>query len=146
MVSNTPSSPSFSSSSDDASRRLPSLHVELRPDGIVIMTFDDFSRSVVEQWVAYVRSKDRKVRGPLRVLYDFREAGPPSPYALEVVGPVMRELTIPPDTRTAYVFKSRLDTHFARSIIRRMPAKVGKVRAFMTVDEAIGWLLEENVP
>jgi hypothetical protein len=126
----------------NASPGLPCFHVQRRPDGIIVMHFDDFSRSVVEQWVAHVRSKDGKLRSPLRVLYDFRDAGPPSPYALQIVGPLMQELTIPEDTRSAYLFKSRLDTHFARSIIRRMPAKVGKVRAFTDLEDAVAWLLE----
>lgn len=122
---------------------LPTFHIARRPeDHIIVVSFDDFSRSVVEQWAAHVRAADGKLRSPLRLLYDFRKAGPPGPYALSVVGPLMRELTIPHDTRNAYLFKNRLDTYFAHSIIRNMPTNVGLVKAFINFDEAIEWLRE----
>ncbi|NDJ85337.1 MAG: hypothetical protein GYB66_05590 [Chloroflexi bacterium] len=123
-------------------RQPPSFHIERRPDGIIVVRFDDFSRSVVDQWVAHVKASDGRLRSPLRMLYDFREAGPPSAYALSIAGPLMEQLTIPEDTCSAYVFAKRLDKHFTRSILRCLPPKVGRIRAFSNFDSAIAWLRE----
>lgn len=116
------------------------IHITRLQEGVVVIQFDDFSRSVVEQWAAFIKASDGKLSSPHRVLYDFRKAGPPSPYALQRVGPVMQSIHIPDDTKSAHLYKSALDTQFTKSIIRMMPNYVGKVRAFDDYQRALQWL------
>lgn len=109
---------------------------------VVAFVFHDLKRATVDAWIEHVKAHDGKLRSPMRALYDFRETGPPSRYMLDVVGPLMETLTIPEDTRSAYLFKKGPNALFSRSLQRRMPRNVGETKGFTNFDAAIQWLLE----
>ena len=104
------------------------------------MKFDDFSKTVVDQWASFVKASSAKIGPRLRVLYDFRKCGAPSPYALQRVGPVMQSIDVPPNTKTAHLYKSSNDTQFTEHIVRMMPENVGEVQAFSSYQDALKWL------
>lgn len=132
--------------SDSEKKETPSgFTLWVRPeDHIIVTKLKDFSRRTVEAWMGYVRAHDGNLKPPVRLLYDFQEAGPPSRYVLDVIGPFMDSLIIPEDTRSAYVFVTPFE-RFAGSFVRRLPAKAGAVRAFASMDEAVAWLLLESI-
>lgn len=117
--------------------------IQLRPDGIIVTKLHNFRRSTVEAWMEYVRARDGKLRPPVRMLYDFRESGLPSKFLLDAIGPFMDELTIPEDTRNAYLFPIGPYQYFSRSFMSRMPSHVGAVKGFTDLKSAAKWLLEE---
>lgn len=114
--------------------------VALRPDNIIVVTLEDMRRQTIELWMNYVRTHDGKMRAPVRLLYDLRKSGPPSRFLLDVIGPFMSELTIPADTRNAYVYERGPYASFSDSFVRRMPAKAGDVRTFTDFEQAVKWL------
>lgn len=123
----------------------PDFSVMLRPDHIVVVRLANWKRQTVDAWMEHVKAHDGKLRSPLRLLYDLQDAGPPSRYILETIGPFMETLTIPEDTRNAYIFKAGPYERYVMSFIRRMPPKTGVIKAFTSIDEAVKWLLETDV-
>jgi hypothetical protein len=121
-----------------------SVTITQRPDGIIYTRFEDLSRRSIEAWMAMVRATDGKLRPPVRLLYDFRDAGAPSRFLLDSIGPFVEGLQIPPATRHAYLFRPGPYSRFATSIVRRMPAKVGVVKVFYEERQARNWLLDEE--
>src|SRR5688500_12462002 len=115
--------------------------VDVLPSGIVKIFLPDFKRETIEEWVAYVRKHDGKLKSPHRVLYNLCEAGYPTPYVLNTSVTLMHELQIPEDTRTAYMVQDHHHAAFGMVIARRMPRKAGPVRVFTEEEEAIKWLL-----
>lgn len=121
---------------------LAGIRITQLSQGIVIISFDSFEEHVVDQWAEFITSSSRYLGSQHRVLYDFRAAGAPSQYALERVGPVLASIVIPPDTRTAHLYQSERDMRYTQLIRRQMPSKVGAVRAFFRLEQALEWLLE----
>jgi hypothetical protein len=122
-------------------RRQAGIRITHLSQGIVIITFDSFAQEVVDQWAAFITNSSKHLGEQHRILYDFRTAGIPSPYALERVGPVLAQVSVPKDTRTAHVYRTPADMHYTDQIIELMPKQVGEVRAFCRFDEALGWLM-----
>lgn len=112
---------------------------------VIVIEVTSWKRETVDKWVAFVRSNTDKLRSPVRMIYDLRNAGPPSQYFLDVVGPVLEELNLPDDIRTAHLFKPGPYERFAKSFIRRTPADAGKLKPFTDWDTAIAWLLATEV-
>ncbi len=119
------------------------FEVFVRDDRIIQTNLHSFARRYVENWMAYVKSHDGKLKPPVRMLYDFREAGLPSRYVLEIIGPFMKTLIIPEDTRSAYIFPSA-QARFSMSFMRRLPPEAGAVRVFNDEESAVEWLLAEK--
>lgn len=117
----------------------------IKASWIVVVQVISWKRETVDKWIAFIRNSNDKLRSPVRVLYDLREAGPPSQYFLDVLGPVIRELNLPDDIRSAYVFNTGPYTRFANSFIRRTPAEAGQIKDFTNWEEAIDWLTATDV-
>jgi hypothetical protein len=116
--------------------------ITLRPDGIIVTRLHNFRRSTIEAWMGYVRARDGKMHSPLRMLFDFRDAELPSKFLLDIIGPFFAELTIPEDTRNAYLFPVGPYQTFGRSLMQRLPPKVGELKEFISLEDAVAWLLE----
>ena len=117
--------------------------VFVRDDRIIQITLHSFARRIVQDWMDYVKVHDGKLKPPVRMLYDFRKAGLPSRYLLDTINPFMKTLTIPEDTRNAYLFPTEY-ARFSMSFIRRMPLEVGACRVFTDEAIAVEWLLNET--
>ena len=117
--------------------------IYVRPDGIIVTRLHNFHRATIEAWMDYVRARDGKMHPPIRMLFDFREIELPSKFLLDTIGPFYASLTIPKDTRSVYLFPKGPYQNFGRSLLRRLPPNVGKIREFTDIDEAIEWLLAE---
>lgn len=115
----------------------------VRDDRIIQVTLYSFARRAVQNWMDYVKEHDGKLRPPVRMLYDFREAGLPSRYLLDTINPFMKTLTIPANTRNAYLFPAEY-ARFSMSFIRRMPPEAGLFRVFNDEKAAVDWLLSEE--
>jgi len=115
--------------------------VELLPERIILFDFFDFKRETVDKWAEHVKAQDGKMLAPLRVMYNFRGAGYPTPYLLKVSVVMMETLQIPEDTRTAYMVQDRSHVAFGMVVARKMPRRAGLVRVFINQDEAKAWLL-----
>ena len=98
----------------------------------------------IDSWVEYIKAHDGKLRPPVRILYDMRVAGLPSRYMLDIIGPLMKELTIPEDTKSAYLFLKGPNMLFTRSLQRRMPRNAGDVMGFDDMDKAVQWLIADE--
>lgn len=121
----------------------PGFSVELRAEKrVIVFTYHDLKRSTVDAWARYAREHDGRLRPPVRLLYDFRETGPPSLYMLEILRPLMEELTIHPDTRSAYLFPRGPYARFDKSLSRRMPPNSGEFKGFTEYETALQWLLK----
>ncbi|MCB9438321.1 MAG: hypothetical protein H6673_15200 [Anaerolineales bacterium] len=117
----------------------------IKASWIVVVQVMSWKRETVDKWIAFIRASNDKLRSPVRILYDLREAGPPSQYFLDVLGPVIRELNLPDDIRSAYVFNTGPYARFASSFMRRTPTGAGQIKDFTDWDEAIDWLTATDV-
>lgn len=115
--------------------------IYVRPDGIIVTRLHNFRRATIEVWMDYVRARDGKMRPPVRMLFDFRDIELPSKFLFDTIGPFYASLTIPEDTRSVYLFPKGPYQNFGRSLMKRLPPNVGKLREFTEIDEAIEWLL-----
>jgi hypothetical protein len=125
-----------------ASLKKATFHVEARPDRIIVYRFDNLSREVFIQWVDYARSKDGKLTPPVRMLFDFRGSGPPSRFLKDRLPAILNDLTIPADTRSAFVVDDNLNGYFTRTALESLPDTIGETRSFVNMSPAIQWLQE----
>ena len=132
----------FSIASLKASLKKPTFHVTVRPDRIVVISFDNLSREVLVQWVDYIRARDGKMRSPLRLLYDFRRAGPPSRFVFDRLPAILGELTTPEDTRVAFLLDDDSMARFTRKALEILPIKPELTKEFVNLAPAIRWLRE----
>jgi hypothetical protein len=114
--------------------------VELVDSWLVRFTFFNLSRRAVDAWAVYVRERDGQATAALRVLYDLRQAGFPTPYATQLSLQVMAELRVPAGTRTAYLVSNRIQLAYYQLLARRMPPAVGEVKVFMEEAAVLKWL------
>jgi hypothetical protein len=145
----SPNAPELSSHTEElsiatlkAALKKPTFHIQVRPDRIIVTTFDNLSREVLIQWVDYIRAQDGKMKPPVRILFDFRGAGAPSRFVTDRLPGIMGELHLPDDTRAAFLFDDGTVARFTLRALGRLPNTIGKTRDFLNLAPAIKWLRE----
>jgi hypothetical protein len=118
------------------------FHVEMRPDKIIVYQFDNLSREVLIQWVEYIRTHNDTMKPPVRILYDFRESGPPSRFLMDRLPDIMADLEIAEDIRSAFLVDDSLTGHFTRNALAKLPNNIGPTRSFLNLTPALKWLNE----
>jgi hypothetical protein len=116
------------------------FEVEVIPPRIIRFCLKNYTRASIDAWAAYIREHDGKLKSPVRVLYDMREAGYPTPYAMSVASGLMQQVQAVEDMRTAYLVKNTIQETFYRLLTMRMPKRIGEVRVFHNEAAAIAWL------
>jgi hypothetical protein len=118
------------------------FHVEFRPDRIIVYQFDNLSREVLIQWVEYIRTNNDAMKPPVRILYDFRESGPPSRFLMDRLPDILADLEIADDIRSAFLVDDSLTGHFTRNALTRLPDNIGPTKSFLNLTPALKWLKE----
>ncbi|NDJ85336.1 MAG: hypothetical protein GYB66_05585 [Chloroflexi bacterium] len=128
-----------------ASLKRATFHEEIYPGHILLYRFDNLSREVLIQWVDYIRGKTDSLESPVRILYDFRNSGPPSRFLIDRLPAIMGELQFPENTRSAFLVDDDINGRFTRNALVSMPANIGKTQSFLNVTPALKWLKQEDV-
>lgn len=118
------------------------FHVELRPDKIIVYQFDNLSREVLIQWVEYIRTHNESMKPPVRILYDFRESGPPSRFLMDRLPDILADFDIAEDIRSAFLVDDSLTGHFTRNALAKLPENIGPTKSFLNLTPALKWLKE----
>ena len=118
------------------------FHVEMLPDKIVVYRFDNLSREVLIQWVEYIRTHNEAMQPPVRILYDFRESGPPSRFLMDRLPDILSDLEIADDIRSAFLVDDSLTGHFTRNALTKLPENIGPTKSFLNLAPALKWLKE----
>ncbi len=118
------------------------FHVEMLPDKIVVYRFDNLSREVLIQWVEYIRTHNEAMKPPVRILYDFRESGPPSRFLMDRLPDILADLEIADDIRSAFLVDDSLTGHFTRNALSKLPENIGPTKSFLNLAPALKWLKE----
>lgn len=118
----------------------------LKPHRVILFTFADFKRQTVDIWYQYVEERDGQFTQALKVIYDMRQSGLPTPYLTTLSTKAMRELQIPNGTRTAYLVSSQIQYTYYRFLAARMPKRAGLIQVFKTMEDALVWVIEAEAP
>jgi len=120
-----------------------SLEITIIPHGIIVYTLSDFSRQTIEAWGNYVLSNKDNLPNRIRVLYDLRQCGMATNFVLQYQDRVLDQLSLPEDTRSAYLVGSdHFQKLWTRHIQRGVKGKIASLRTFTDYDRAVAWLNE----
>lgn len=118
------------------------FNVEVLPQGIIKFTVLYLTRESIDAWVDYVVEHAPRMKAPLRLMYDFRNVGYPTPYLIQRAVEISNTVPVPEDTRSGYLAKPFSAEVFIRTYINRLAARSGVRRVFTDEDTLIAWLLE----
>ncbi len=125
--------------STEQSKRL--IHVSFTEHGIVVFKFDKLTRTAFAEYLAYIRKYNGQYPDPLRMLYDFRNAGLPGLPFIEMHSEVMDGIQIPEHTRWAHLVDKQIYSQFVKTLNSRMPTAGYEHASFTDETEAINWLM-----
>lgn len=116
------------------------FHVYRHNPHILVFKFDNLGSIASKMWADFCVEYNGQMN-PLRIVYDFVDCGPPSPYWIKNQNATLPKLIIPENTRTAYLIPHEGYRVWTDVVLRKMPVDVGPLRAFTRQDEAIDWLM-----
>lgn len=118
------------------------IAILLRHDGIAVFVFQNFGRSTVEAYVAFVRSAAAYIQPDARNLFDLRAAGMPSQYLWELSATLYDGLAVPTTIKNAVLISSAMVQNTMTRIFLDRLMLVGVNQRFVNEREAIAWLNE----
>jgi len=113
----------------------------MRDDGIMVFEFHAMDRKSADLFVKIVMGGADNVPDKLRLLYDFSQSPPPTPYFTKIQGKLYNDFPHPPDEKSAYVTSPINNSVWVRILRSQIRAK-DTMRTFETQEDAIAWLLE----
>lgn len=118
------------------------FHVYWHNEIILVFKFDNLSTTASKMWGEQCLKYNGKFPDPLRVLYDFVECGPPSPFWIKNQDIVIPQLIMPENKRNAYLVANDSYRVWTETILNRVPVDVGLLLSFTDRDKAVAWLME----
>lgn len=118
------------------------FHVYWHNSIVLVFKFDNLGATAARMWGKHSLKYNGRMPEPLRILYDFVDCGPPSPYWIKNQNIIIPQLTLPKDIRNAYLIANKGYRVWTEAVLNRTPIDVGPLRTFLDRDEAIAWLME----
>lgn len=122
------------------------LRIYMDGDDVLVYDFANLGRDAAEQWANHVRSMKNNIKSPVRVLLNFVNCGPPSVYAIQAQRTIAGEVTMPDDTRVAYLIPDSSYRLWARMLKRNRAFGEESIDIFLERDAALNWLREPRKP
>ena len=119
------------------------FHVYWLNEVILVFKFDNLSTTASKMWADHCIKYDDQTPDPLRMLYDFVNCGPPSPYWIKNQNIVIPKLHLPENKRNAYLVADDNYRVWTETMLNRIPVDVGPLKTFTDKDKAIAWLMED---
>ncbi|MGB7337886.1 MAG: hypothetical protein WBC91_03260 [Phototrophicaceae bacterium] len=113
-----------------------------RDDGILVFEFFVLHKPAADLFERIVLAGMDNQPQKIRVMYDFSQSPPPTPYFLKIQGKLYNDFPHPPDEKSAYV-TNRQTSDVWVNIIRSYLTAKDVMRTFISQDAAIQWLLED---
>jgi hypothetical protein len=122
------------------------LQIYMEGDDVLVYDFANLGREAAGQWADHVRRMKDNIQPPVRVLLNFIDCGPPSVYAIQAQRTIAGEVTMPQDTRVAYLIPDSSYKLWARMLKRNRAFGEEAISIFMERSEALAWLREPHEP
>jgi hypothetical protein len=109
---------------------------------IITFKFTALSSRAGREWGDYIKKYDGQYPDPLRLLYDFTECkDAPSRYFLTLMNELIPQLTLPKNSRYAYLLPNQSFSVWANAFFTPTVER-GQSRSFMLRKEAVEWLMQ----
>jgi hypothetical protein len=118
------------------------FHVYWHNSSILVFKFDNLSATAARMWNEQCLKYNGQYPNPMRILYDFSECGPPSPFWIKNESILLPQLQLPKNLRTAYYIRDESYRIWTDVILNRRVVDVGLLQAFTTMEKAEAWLME----
>ncbi|GEM_PF-3295423 len=119
------------------------INFYVRDDGITVFEFHSMERRSADLFAKIITASAENVPDKLRVLYDFSQSPPPTPYFTKIQADLYNNFPHPPDEKSAYV-TSALNSAVWVQIVRSYINAKDTMKTFSTQEDAIVWLLEND--
>jgi len=123
-----------------AETRLMNFHIT--DSGIFVFEFKALERNSATTFSKIVRDGNNQFPQQLRILYDYSQSDPPTPYFLHISAKLTAQTQFPEDTKSAYVIGS-MEKEIWVHILQRYQPTDHPVRTFMKQEQATRWLLAD---
>lgn len=123
------------------------LNFYVSNDGIFVFEFTRLDREAAGLFIKIVEAGDGKYPSPFRLLFDFSDSQPPTPYFLRKQAEVNAKANMPNDTRSAYVSGNKeklIWVHIVQRYIRQHSNIQHEIRAFVDRESAVAWLVGDE--
>jgi hypothetical protein len=118
------------------------FHVYWYNPSILVFKFDNLSSTAARMWSEQCLLYNGKYPDPLRLVYDFVDCGPPSPFWMKTEDTLLPLLRMPTNLRTAYLIRDDSYRIWTDVILKRRKVDVGPLKAFTQLEQAAAWLME----
>lgn len=109
---------------------------------IITFKFTALNSRAGKEWGDYVKKYDGQYPDPLRLLYDFTDCkDAPSRYFLKLLQDLIPKLTLPHNSRYAYLLPNQGFAVWANAFFTPTVER-GQSRSFFVREEAIAWLMQ----
>ena len=110
--------------------------------GIFVFEFEDLERNAATSLMTTLQNASDHFPPRLRILYDYSQSAPPTPYFLRTWSKLTLQTQFPNDTRSAYVIGS-MEKEIWITILQRYHATEHAIRTFLQPEPAVEWLLSD---
>lgn len=118
------------------------FHVHEIEDNVLMFQFDRLTREVLIPFADTFKQRVTKQKPPIRLLFDFRDAGAPSRYMADRLPKIFSEAELPKDARVAFVMDDVTITRFIRQALQNLTTE-GECAEFLNIDPALNWLADK---
>jgi hypothetical protein len=109
---------------------------------ILIFKFTALNSRAGKEWGDYIKKYDGQYPDPLRLLYDFTDCkDAPSRYFLTLMGDIIPKLSLPRNSRYAYLLPNQGFSVWANAFFNPTVER-GQSRSFLSREEAVNWLMQ----
>ena len=125
-----------------ADLRRQTVHISTLEQGILLFQFEALTREIFIPFGDYLRTEHPKWTAPVRLIFDFRDAGVPSRFMIDRAPRIFIDIDLPEDTRIACLVDDNSLGHLIHRALESWRKSIPQINSFLNFDPALDWLLK----